>query len=115
MTTISIGDVARDSGASTSAVRFYEAHGLISATRTSGNQRRFHTDAACRIKAARVAQRIGLTVTDIRRLFAQLPPNPTPHDWHHLEDTLAQEAARRIAQLHEVLDDIKSDQKLCEL
>ena len=38
---ISIGDVARRTGLSVSAIRFYEAKGLIEPFRSSGGQRRF--------------------------------------------------------------------------
>lgn len=114
MTTLTVSDVARDSGASASAVRFYETHGLIAAARTPGNQRRFDTDAACRVKVARVAQRIGLTITEIRALLAALPANPGHDDSRQLQASLAAEATRRITELHAVLDDITSSQKLCE-
>ena len=39
--TMSIGDVAARTGVAISALRFYEAEGLISATRSSGGQRRY--------------------------------------------------------------------------
>ena len=51
MVGLTVSEVASDSGVNASAVRFYEAHGLISAERTSGNQRRFSADAACRVKS----------------------------------------------------------------
>src|ERR671931_475131 len=38
---LSIGELARRTGMSVSAIRFYEARGLVVAVRTSGNQRRF--------------------------------------------------------------------------
>lgn len=110
-----VGEVAREAGVSPHTVRFYEQHGLIAAERTPGNQRRFDAHTACRIKVARVAQRIGLTVADVRAVLDPLPPSPTVQDWHRLEDTLAAEAERRIDELRTVLADIRSDQKLCAL
>jgi len=38
---LSIGELSRRSGLSVSAIRFYEARGLVKAIRTRGNQRRF--------------------------------------------------------------------------
>ena len=38
---LSIGAVAERSGLAVSALRFYEAHDLISSTRTDGGQRRY--------------------------------------------------------------------------
>jgi MerR family redox-sensitive transcriptional activator SoxR len=110
-----VGEVAREAGVSPHTVRFYEQHGLIAAERTPGNQRRFGADTACRIKVTRVAQRIGLTVADVRALLDMLPPGPTVDDWHRLEAALAAEAERRIGELRAVLADIRSDQKLCAL
>ncbi|MEU4478412.1 MerR family transcriptional regulator [Micromonospora sp. NPDC023966] len=115
MGTFTVGEVARESGVSGSAIRFYERQGLIEATRTGGNQRRFGSDAACRVRVARVAQRIGLSVTEIRGLLAALPPEPGLADWQALHEKLTGEAERRIRELHAALDDIRSGRRLCEL
>ncbi|MEV4200300.1 MerR family transcriptional regulator [Micromonospora globbae] len=115
MSTLTVSDVARESGVSGSAVRFYERQGLITAGRTSGNQRRFGPEAACRVRVARVAQRIGLSVGEIRELLAALPPDPEPADWQALHERLTAEAEQRIRELHAALDDIRSGRKLCEL
>ncbi|MFF0469141.1 MerR family transcriptional regulator [Micromonospora zamorensis] len=115
MGALTVGEVAHESGVSGSAVRFYERQGLIMAARTGGNQRRFGPDAACRIRVARVAQRVGLTVNDIRELLATLPPAPEPTDWQEVHDRLTAEAERRIRELHAALDDIGSGRRLCDL
>jgi MerR family redox-sensitive transcriptional activator SoxR len=112
---LTVSEVASESGVSGSAIRFYESHGLITAHRTSGNQRRFGAEAACRVKVARVAQRIGLTVSEIRSLLDALPTDPTLADWQALHEVLTAEANRRLAELHAALDDIRSGRKLCEL
>jgi len=39
-TNLSIGETARRSGLTVATLRYYEQRGLISATRTAGNQRR---------------------------------------------------------------------------
>jgi MerR family redox-sensitive transcriptional activator SoxR len=115
MKALTVSDVALESGVSGSAIRFYERQGLITASRTGGNQRRFGTEAACRVKVARVAQRIGLSVNEIRELLATLPPEPTLDDWKTLHEQLTAEARRRIAELHAALEEISSGRKLCEL
>jgi hypothetical protein len=68
---VTVSDLARDSGVSASAVRFYEDNGLITAERTPGNQRRFSPGDACRIKVIRVAQRVGLS-----KRFSNFCPKP---------------------------------------
>ncbi len=73
-----VRDVADESGVAPSAVRFYERHGVIVGIRTAGNQRRFDDAAACRIKVAKLAQRVGFTVREIADLFTDLPSDPQP-------------------------------------
>lgn len=115
--TLTVGDLARQSGVAESAVRFYEKHGLISSERTPGNQRRFRETTACIIKIVRVAQRVGLSVAEIRELMSDLPgPSEiTIDDWFHLRERLEKEVRQRIDALHAVLGDLTSDGKLCEL
>lgn len=112
---LTVSEVAEQSGVAPSAIRFYEKHGLVASVRTSGNQRRFGADAACRVKVARVAQRVGLTVAEIAELLAMLPPDPQPDDWHRLQEVLVDEAQRRIADLNAQLSALSSGAKLCEL
>ncbi len=114
---LTVGDIARDSGVAPSAVRFYEQHGLISATRTAGNQRRFSTFDGCRIKVIRVAQRVGISVQEIKALLDTLPAGtePSREDWAALQQALVQETNKRVAELNSVLADLASDDKLCEL
>ena len=116
MTTgLTVSEVAHASGASSSAVRFYEAQGLITARRTSGNQRRFGPDAACRVKVARVAQRIGLSVSEIAHILEELPPEPTLDDWLALHTRLTSEAQHRIDELNATLENLTSGRRVCDL
>ena len=112
---LTVGQVAEASGVAASAVRFYEQHGLISSVRTSGNQRRFGPDAACRVKVARVSQRIGLTVAEVAAVLAELPPDPTPADWGRVHDALVAEAEARITALRIQLELLSSGELLCRL
>jgi MerR family redox-sensitive transcriptional activator SoxR len=113
--TLTVADLARDSGVNPSTVRFYDDQGLITATRTAGNQRRFCPDDSCRVKVIRVAQRIGLSVSEIRALFDSLPTDstPTPADWALVSQSLKDEAQIRISQLHAALDDLAAEDKVC--
>ncbi|WP_218921905.1 MerR family transcriptional regulator [Kibdelosporangium phytohabitans] len=113
--TYTVSEVAEQSGVAASAIRFYEKHGIITGTRTSGNQRRFTEDAACRVKVARVAQRIGYKVAEIADLLDGLPNNPKTEDWQRLHDDLIKEAEKRIAEINAQLAALKTGDKLCEL
>jgi MerR family redox-sensitive transcriptional activator SoxR len=112
---LSVAEVARAADVAPSAVRFYEAHGLVHAVRTSGNQRRFDATAACRIRVARVGQRVGLTIREIADVLADLPDDPMPEDWARIGARLVTEAHRRIADLTAALDDLGSGRRLCDL
>ena len=113
--TLSVSDVAAATGVAPSAVRFYEQHGLITAHRTNGDQRRFDDNAACRIKVAKVAQRVGLTVREIADVLATLPDDPQPEDWGRVADTLVDEAESRTAALRAYLGELRSGARLCEV
>lgn len=114
-TMLSVSEVAAESGVSSSAVRFYEKRGVVTAVRTAGNQRRFDESAVCRIQVAKLAQHVGLTVREIAALFAALPTDPAPEDWERVAGRLVAEAERRMTSLRTQLDSLGSHGKLCEL
>ncbi len=89
----------------TSALRFYEAEGLIHATRTAGGQRRFTRDELRRVAFIRIAQQIGLRLEEIRSAMASLPHNrvPTQEDWERLSASWQP----RLDQQIQFLEDLK--------
>ena len=56
---LTVGEIASRSGFAESAVRYYERLGLLSATRTSGGQRRFERSTLRRLAFNAVAQYSG--------------------------------------------------------
>lgn len=52
---LTIGELAERAGVATSALRFYEARGLIASQRTSGNQRRYPRAMLRRVALIRAA------------------------------------------------------------
>ena len=83
---LSIGAVSERTGVAPSALRFYEAEGLIHSERTEGNQRRYHREVIRRVSFIRVAQQVGLRLEEIREALDSLPDNrtPTTKDWEKL-------------------------------
>ena len=83
---LTIGEVASRSGFAPSAIRFYEREGLLSAQRTSGNQRRYARDVLRRLAFIRAARNIGLSLDEITAALAELPGGRTPTraDWARL-------------------------------
>lgn len=83
---IAIGDLARRAGLAASALRFYEAEGLIVSARSASGRRYYPKAELRRVAFIRVAQSVGLTLDDIRAALASLPDNrtPTKADWEKL-------------------------------
>jgi MerR family transcriptional regulator, redox-sensitive transcriptional activator SoxR len=83
---LTIGELAGRSGVAPSALRYYEAQGLIEAVRTSGNQRRYERAMLRRVSFIRSAQRVGLSLEEIAEALSTLPGGrtPTTADWTRL-------------------------------
>jgi MerR family transcriptional regulator, redox-sensitive transcriptional activator SoxR len=83
---ITIGQLSERSGVAPSALRYYEAQGLIISARTTGNQRRYERATLRRIAFVRSAQRVGLTLEEISSALGTLPGGrtPTKADWTRL-------------------------------
>jgi MerR family redox-sensitive transcriptional activator SoxR len=98
---LTIGEVARRTGLSVSAIRFYEDQRLIAPVRTSGNQRRFLRSDIRRLSFILIAQRLGLSLTDIRAALAGLPHGrtPTSRDWEAISAAIRTRLDQQIADL----------------
>jgi MerR family transcriptional regulator, redox-sensitive transcriptional activator SoxR len=103
-----VGQVAERSGVAASALRFYERQGLLTADRTSGNQRRYRGDVLCRVAMIRACQRVGLSIAEIRTALAALPEGhiPGPEDWDRLSRQLQSELRDRIDELNRALESL---------
>src|SRR6476659_5292835 len=108
--TLSIGEVADRSGIAASALRFYETEGLVHAARSAGGQRRFHRDVLRRLAFIRVAQRVGLTLEEVRAALATLPENRTPNvaDWTRLSRSWRSRLDDQIELLQRLRDELTS-------
>ena len=108
--TLSIGDVARRTGLATSALRFYEERALIGSSRTPGNQRYYTRDVIRRVSFIRAAQRVGLSLEEIRAVLDDLPEGraPTREDWDRLARRWKPWLDERIAALERLRDKLSS-------
>jgi MerR family redox-sensitive transcriptional activator SoxR len=86
---LTIGALSDRTGVAASALRYYEAEGLIHATRSTGGQRRYARHTLRRVSFVRVAQQVGLSLDEIRIALASLPANRTPNhkDWERLSNS----------------------------
>jgi MerR family redox-sensitive transcriptional activator SoxR len=108
--TLSIGDVARRCGIARSALRYYETEGLVRSQRSAGGQRRYERDVLRRVAFIRVAQRVGLTLDEVRDALAALPDGrtPTARDWARLSRLWRPRLDQQIAMLISLRDQLTS-------
>jgi MerR family transcriptional regulator, redox-sensitive transcriptional activator SoxR len=64
-----IGEVARRSGASRSAIRYYEGIGLLPQPARQSGRRRYDASAVQRLQVIQSAQQAGFSLVEIRTLF----------------------------------------------
>lgn len=101
-----IGDLARRTGLSVSAIRFYEEKGLVQSIRTGGNQRRFLRSDMRRLSFILIAQKLGLALAEIEAELAKLPQgrNPTARDWARISASIRKQLDAKIALLERTRD-----------
>jgi MerR family redox-sensitive transcriptional activator SoxR len=107
---LTIGEVEERSGFATSALRYYERQGLIRATRTTGNQRRYPRSVLRRLAFIRAARNVGLTLEEISDALATLPEGrtPTKADWARLSHGWRDRLDEQIAALEQLRDGLTS-------
>jgi MerR family redox-sensitive transcriptional activator SoxR len=98
---MTIGAVAARSGVATSALRFYEDQGLIASERTDSGHRRYPRSVLRRVAFIVFAQKVGLSLDEIRVELAKLPKNRAPEraDWSKLSAAWSRRLDDRIAEL----------------
>ena len=103
-----VGKVANRCGVKVSTLHFYEQKGLIRSWRNAGNQRRYKADVLRRISVIKAAQKMGISLQEIKRAFATLPDNrtPTTEDWEILSTYWLDELNARITYLQRLRDSL---------
>jgi MerR family redox-sensitive transcriptional activator SoxR len=98
---IAIGELAARTGVAVSAIRFYEAKGLLAALRSGGGQRRFLRADIRRVSFILIAQQMGLSLEEIAAELAGLPAGRTPNaaDWTRISTGLRARIDARIEAL----------------
>lgn len=70
---LSVGEFAARAGVPVSTVHFYEAEGIIEGWRTPANHRRFDRRELRRLAIARVAQSVGVPLSEVKEVLARIP------------------------------------------
>jgi MerR family transcriptional regulator, redox-sensitive transcriptional activator SoxR len=84
--TLTVGSVAKRCGIKVSTLHFYEKKGLIRSWRNDGNQRRYKPEVMRRISVIKAAQKVGISLDEVKQAFLSLPDKRTPtvEDWQRL-------------------------------
>jgi MerR family redox-sensitive transcriptional activator SoxR len=106
---LTIGEVAERAGVSVATVRFYEERGLLTSTRTAGNQRRYERHELRRIAVVRAGQRFGLSLAEVGAALETLPDDrpPTKRDWTRLSRRWHDLLTARIEAMERVRDGLE--------
>lgn len=105
---LSIGALAKRTGLAVSAIRYYEAQGLISPWRNAGGQRRFDRADLRRLSFVMIAQQFGFTLPQIKAELDRLPGGrtPTKADWTRISEGFRAALDARIATLNRLRDNL---------
>jgi MerR family redox-sensitive transcriptional activator SoxR len=107
---LTVSEVADRSGFAPSALRFYERLGLVHATRTAGNQRRYERSVLRRLAFIRAARNVGLGLDEVSAALDTLPDGrpPTRADWARLSRGWRLRLDDQIAALQRLRDGLDS-------
>jgi MerR family redox-sensitive transcriptional activator SoxR len=105
-----IGEVAARSGLAPSALRFYEAEGLIAAERTPSGRRVYPRYVLRRLAFIASAQRVGLSLAETAEALRELPTDraPTKAAWAQVSRRWRRGLDDRIQELERLRDDLTS-------
>jgi MerR family transcriptional regulator, copper efflux regulator len=97
-----IGELAKLTGATTRALRFYEEQGLLTPERTSAGYRTYDPGSPRRVRNIRDLLASGFTVDDVRTFLPYLDGEiPQVLGYHRSCDADYEVGARRIASLND--------------
>jgi MerR family transcriptional regulator, redox-sensitive transcriptional activator SoxR len=96
--TLTIGQVAERAGLNASAIRYYEAQGLLPEPPRVGGQRRYSEETLARLGVIDVAKRAGLSLDEIRVLLTAGDAGEPAHT--QLQDL----ARRKLAEVDELIE-----------
>lgn len=95
-----IGEVAARAGIAASAIRYYEAEGLLPAAARRSGRRVYDESVLTRLRFIELAKAAGFTVAETRRLLRGFSRRtPAGVRWRALAEGKVAELERRVAEL----------------
>ena len=98
---MSIGRIAKRTGSSVSAIRYYATENLIPSSRSASGHRLFHRSVIRRISFILISQNLGYSLQEIKSALDSLPDQrtPTKADWDRLSRRFSKDIETRIEEL----------------
>jgi MerR family redox-sensitive transcriptional activator SoxR len=105
---MTVGEVAKRSGVTVSTLHFYESKGLIKSIRTNGNQRRFPAIVLRYIGIIKVAQKVGISLEEIKTALSVYPIGSklSAEQWSELSSRWRKDLDERIQKLTRLRDEM---------
>lgn len=105
---LTVGEFAKRAGVAISTLHFYENKGLIASRRTAGNQRKYPRGLLRLVAIIRIAQRAGISLSEIKDTLAVLPAAraPSAEDWRKLSLKWKEGLDERITSLTQLRDEM---------
>ena len=91
---LTIGELARRTGVTTSALRYYDELGLVRPTRRVSGHRRYGVDAVAAVGFVRFLQEVGFTLAETKLIASR---EGSPGAWRSLAVRKSEELRHRIA------------------
>jgi MerR family redox-sensitive transcriptional activator SoxR len=105
---MTIGEVAKASGFTASAIRYYEEVGVLARPRRVGGRRQYDSSALDKLAVVERAKACGFSLNETRRLFYGFREGAPPSErWQAL-------ARRKIAELDELARKIAATKELLQ-
>ena len=104
---LTVGEVAKRSGVTVSALHFYEEKGLITSTRNQGNQRRYPSVVLRYVAFIKAAQSTWIPLKEIQAVLSQFPVNSklTSEQWRILSSRVRRYLDEKITRLTRLRDE----------
>ncbi len=105
---LSVGTMSKRAGVPVSTLHYYEAEGLIRSWRTDANHRRYDRAELRRVALIKIAQSVGLSLSEIRNALSELPTDRTiaAADWRNVAARWREGVTQRIRDLEKMRDDL---------
>jgi MerR family redox-sensitive transcriptional activator SoxR len=98
---LSVGEMAARAGVAVSTLHYYEAEGLIRSWRTPANHRRYDRRELRRVSIIRIAQTLGIPLSEVREVLERIPHGKTVDKsvWQDAAEPWREKLDARIALL----------------